>query len=439
MAIRPQGPNTAVAIASRRFATLDYAWIVVAVTFVVMLAAAAVRSIPAVLMVPLESEFRWDRTVVSSGVSVNILLFGLCGPFAAAVMERIGMRQMMLFALVAMGLAAGGATLITEGWQFVLLWGVVVGLGSGAMAGWVAASVANRWFATRRGLVTGILTAANATGQLIFLPILAGLSAEMGWRVAAWTAATVVAAAVPFVIVIVRDRPADIGSRPFGAPSDWTPSARPPLGNPFVMAIQTLAHGLRNRDFLLLSGTFFICGASTSGLVGTHLITHSIEQGIPQIAAAGFLAIIGVFDVVGTMVSGWLTDRYDSRRLLMWYYGLRGLSLFFLPYAYDAGVSGLTIFAVFYGLDWVATVPPTIRLTADVFGRERVATYFAWVLAIHQIGGAAIALLAGVVRSWQGSYGLAFVASGFLCLIAAWMSTRIGERSARPAAVSAAA
>ncbi|HEV8634492.1 MAG TPA: MFS transporter [Chloroflexota bacterium] len=408
---------------------LHYAWIVMAATFLTMLAAAGVRSVPGVLVLPLEAEFGWTRAAISLAVSINLVLFGLCGPFAAAVMERIGMRRMMVGALATLGLAVALTVGMRAVWQLQLLWGLVVGLGSGAMAGWVAATVANRWFAERRGLVVGILTAANATGQLVFLPILASLIVSAGWRWAVLLVSAAALLAIPPVALLIRDRPQDVGLRPYGAPEgvgSAVPPARP-SGNPFATALGTLRRGVRDRDFLLLAGSFFICGASTNGLIGTHLIPASIEHGIPEVTAAGFLAVIGVFDVVGTTASGWLSDRFDSRWLLAWYYGLRGLSLLFLPYAYGTGLFGLALFVVFYGLDWVATVPPTVRLTADIFGRHSVGTVFAWILASHQLGAAAIAFGAGALRTWLGDYQIAFMTSGVLCLIAAGMVVRIGK------------
>jgi MFS family permease len=417
-------------IATAARGRIHYAWLVAGVTFVVMMAAAGVRSVPGVLMLPLEHEFGWTRAGISLAVSINILLFGLCGPFAAAVMERVGMRRMMVASLALLGVAVAATVGMNEVWQLQLLWGLVVGLGSGALAGWVAAAVANRWFVERRGLVVGILTAGGATGQLIFLPLLASTIVAVGWRPAVLLVAAVALLVIPPVVLIVRSFPQDVGLSAYGAPAD-TP--RPPLStdNPFTRAVGTLTRGVRDRDFLLLSGSFFICGASTNGLIGTHLIPASIEHGIPEVQAASFLAVIGIFDIIGTTISGWLSDRYDSRWLLAWYYGLRGLSLLFLPYAYGTGFFGLALFVVFYGLDWVATVPPTVRLTADLFGKRHVGTVFAWISASHQLGAAVIAFSAGAMRTWFGDYQLAFMTSGVLCLIAAGMVVRIGRAGER--------
>jgi len=406
---------------------IHYGWIVVAVTFLTMLGAAGVRSTPGVLMLPLEHEFGWDRATVSLAVSINLVLFGLCGPFAAAVMERIGMRATMTGALLLLATAVGLTQWMTAPWQLYLLWGLFVGLGSGSLAGWVAATVSNRWFVERRGLVVGILTVANATGQLIFLPTLASVTGAAGWRAAVLVVAGSAVLVVPLVIMFVRNRPQDVGLQPYGAggADSQAAVAQPAAGNPFAAAIQTLRRCLTNRNFYLLAGTFFICGLTTNGLMGTHLIPASVEHGLPEVTAASFLALIGVVDVFGTLFSGWLSDRVDGRKLLAWYYGLRGLSLIFLPYAYDMGVPALMLFVIFYGLDWVATVPPTVRLASDLFGKQNAGRVYAWIYAAHQLGAATAAYGAGAMRGWLGSYTVSFLLAGLICLVGAIMALRI--------------
>ncbi|MCA1552853.1 MAG: MFS transporter [Chloroflexi bacterium] len=407
---------------------VHYAWFVAAFTFLTMLVTAGIRSVPGVLIIPLEGEFGWSRATLSLAVSINLLVYGLCGPFAAALMERLGMRRMMVSALVILGGAIALTTQMREAWQLQLLWGLVVGLGTGAMAGWLSATVANRWFVERRGLVVGLLTASNATGQLVFLPILAAIAVSVGWRSAVVLVAGAALVLIPFVVIFIRNFPEDLGLRAYGAKqSDPVTPRAPTTGNPFASALRTLQMCLRSRDFQLLAGSFFICGASTSGLIGTHLIPASVEHDIPEVTAASLLALIGIFDLIGTTVSGWLSDRYDNRKLLLTYYSLRGLSLLLLPYAFGTGLFSLALFVVFYGLDWVATVPPTVRLTADLFGKQKVGTTFAWIFASHQLGSAAAAFGAGALRTWLGDYQASFMAAGVLCLIAAGMVIRIGR------------
>jgi MFS family permease len=409
---------------------VHYAWIVAGVGFVTLITAAGFRSTSGVLIVPLEDEFGWSRATIGLAVSINLLCFGLGGPFAAALVERFGLRRVMATALVTVSAGSALTVLMTEPWQLCLLWGVVNGLATGAVSVPLAAIIANRWFVERRGLVTGLLTASNATGQLVFLPALAAIVTAFGWRWAAVTVATVAIGVVfPLVVLLVRDRPSDVGLQPFGA-SPETVDVPPSSSNPFALAVDGLRTGMRSRNFWLLTGSFFICGLSTTGLIQTHLIPAAMDHGYAEVAAAGLLATIGVFDIVGTTVSGWLTDRHDPRVLLFWYYALRGLSLLALPYLFGAPRFGLILFIVFYGLDWVATVPPTVMLTAETFGRERVGIVFGWIFAAHQFGAALAAWGAGAARTWFGDYGWAFGSAGLLCLFASGLVIRIGRGGA---------
>jgi MFS family permease len=406
---------------------IHYAWIVAAVTFIALMGAAGFRSTPGVLIVPLQHEFGWNRAVISVAVSINLILFGLTGPFAAALMDRFGIRQVTVGALVTVATGALLTTLMNAPWQLYLLWGVVVGLGTGCMASVLAATVAGRWFVRRRGLVLGALSAAGATGQLIFLPALGYMAQNIGWRVVAVTVGLAALAVVPIVALFLRNRPSDLGLRAYGA----TEADASPLttGSPIANAFRGLRLGVRSRDFWLLAGSFFICGASTNGLIGTHLIPASIDHGMAEVTAASLLAVIGVFDVVGTLASGYLSDRFDSRWLLFFYYGLRGLSLLLLPYVIGSPNFGLILFIVFYGLDWIATVPPTVQLARRVFGQQNFAIVYGWIFAAHQLGAASIAFAAGAVRTVFGDYQLAFLSSGLLCLIAAGLVLRIARTS----------
>lgn len=412
--------------AARPPGRLHYAWVVAGITFVVLLVGAGVRATPSILIVPWEREFGWSTATISVAIALNILLYGMIGPFAVALIERFGLRRCVCVSLVLLALGTAATTFMTAPWQMVLLWGVVVGSGSGMVAVVLGATVAGRWFSKRRGLVVGALTASSATGQLIFLPLLASLVVGQGWRAVSLTVAAVTLALVPLAALLLRDRPSDLGLPRYGEDT-ITP---PPVGgvNPARRALQGLAVGLRSRDFWLLGGTFFICGASTNGLIGTHLIPSCIDHGIAAVTAASLLALMGVCDLIGTTASGWLTDRYDSRRLLAWYYGLRGLSLMFLPYSFDYSFYGLSLFAVFYGLDWIATVPPTVNLAGKAFGEENAALMFGWIAAAHQIGAASAAWLAGTIRTNTGNYDGAFMAAGLLCLVAALMALFVGTR-----------
>ena len=411
-----------------------YAWVVFGVAFFTLLAAAGFRSTPGVLIDPLHDEFGWSRGTIGIAVSVNLVLFGLIGPFAAALMSRYGLRRVVATALLTISLGALGTTQMTAPWHLIALWGVVVGLGSGCMATVFAATVASRWFVANRGIVTGMLTAASATGQLIFLPLLSRLATGVGWRWVGVTIALSAAAAIPIVLLLLRDDPADLGLLPYGAPADYVPPTR--AVNPIRTAFTALHDVRTSGAFWLLFGSFFICGLSTNGLIQTHFISAAHDHHINETTAASLLAIVGVFDVIGTIGSGWLTDRVDPRRLLFAYYALRGLSLMVLDPALDARNAGLWTFMIFYGLDWVATVPPTVALCSQQFGRERGPVVYGWVFAGHQIGAALMAWGAGSIRDATGSYRPAWIIAGVGCLIAAAGTQRIaGPPPARETAV----
>jgi MFS family permease len=405
---------------------VHYAWIVAGVTFVTLLGAAGFRAAPSVLIVPLQDDLGWSRATISAAVSVNLILFGLIGPFAAALMQRFGLRRVVVVALATVATGALLTTQMTAPWQLILLWGVVVGSGSGCMATVLAATVANRWFVERRGLVTGGLTAASATGQLVFLPFLASLAVGPGWRWVSLVVACGALAAVPLVALLLRDRPEDMGLRPYGAAEDYAPSV--PSANPIATAFEGLRLAWSSGAFWLLAGSFFVCGLSTNGLIGTHFIAAGTDHGLTETGAASLLAFIGIFDVAGTLASGWLTDRIEPRRLLFAYYLFRGLSLLVLHQAFDAHQAGLFAFIAFYGLDWVATVPPTIALCNEVFGRDRATVVYGWVFAGHQLGAALAAWAAGYTRQVTGSYQLSFLAAGALCLVAAVGTQHIRSR-----------
>ena len=405
---------------------MHYAWIVAGVTFGTLLAAAGARAAPGVTLLPLGNEFQWSRAKVSAIISINIFLYGLIGPFAAALYQRFGLRRCMLAGMALLSAGYALSMVATAYWQFVALWGFVVGAGSGLAATVLGAAVANRWFTQRRGLVMGVLTASTATGQLVFLPWMAAAVTAQGWRAAPLIVALATVAVMPVIWFFMRDDPREVGVRADGETDPERESERErerekkaAMGNPAKRALVVLVEAMRVRDFWLLAGSFFVCGASTNGLIGTHLISAAFDCGIPEVRAAGLLAMMGLFDLVGTTASGWLSDRYNCRYLLFGYYGLRGLSLLFLPQALLGPVAGLGVFAVFYGLDWIATVPPTVRLTGEVFGREKASIVFGWIVAAHQVGAAFAAYTAGAIRTIMGDYAWAFIGAGALCLIAA--------------------
>ncbi len=418
---------------SMRLASRDiyYGWAVVAATFLTTLASAASISAPGVFIVPLEQEFHWSNAEISSALSIRLLLYGLVAPFAAALINRYGMRNVVVCALTTIISGLVLSLFMTEVWQLIVLWGFVVGLGTGMTALVLGATVAARWFTARRGLVVGMFAASSATGQLLFLPVMAKLTELYSWRVATGALCVLMAVAALAVLLVVSDRPSDLALRPFG--DDGTTPIPPiaPANAPITSAaLGALREGSQSRTFWVLFFTFYICGASTNGLIQTHFITLCADYSIPATGAATLLAAMGIFDFAGTIMSGWLSDRYDNRWLLFWYYGLRGLSLMMLPFT-DFTFYGLSLFAVFYGLDWIATVPPTVRLTASTFGAERTNLMFGWIFAGHQIGAASVALGAGLSRTYLSSYLPAFFTAGLLCLIASLAVLSI-RRDKRP-------
>ncbi|MBR0751783.1 MFS transporter [Bradyrhizobium jicamae] len=417
---------------------IHYGWVMVGVTFFAALISAGTVGAPGVFIVPLQKEFGWSTAEISSALSIRFILFGLMAPFAAALLNRYGLRNMTLIAqlVVISGLVA--SLLMTQVWQLMLLWGVVIGIGTGMTALVLGATVAARWFVARRGLVVGILTASVATGQLAFLPLLATLTERYGWRLALAFVCIMLGVAAFAVLMVMRDRPSDLGLRPLGDDGTAPLPAPPPANAPITaVALGTLRDSSKSSVFWILFATFFICGASTNGLVQVHLIPMCLDFGIPQVQAASLLAAMGIFDFFGTIISGWLSDRYDNRWLLFWYYGLRGLSLVALPFS-DFSFYGLSLFAMFYGLDWIATVPPTVRLTAQRFGAERANLVFGWIFAGHQLGAGMAAFGGGLSRTLYASYLPAFFIAGALCVVASLIVLAISRPKpavqAKPAA-----
>jgi MFS family permease len=407
------------------------AWTVAAVTLGALVAAAAFRSSTGVLMEPIEDEFGWDRTTTSGAVSLNLVLFGLVAPFAAALMDRWGVRRVVTLALGLVGLASAATTVMTDPWHLWLLWGLVIGTATGMMALVFGAIVANRWFVRHRGLVMGIFSAGNATGQLVFLPIIAAAAAGPGWRVAALTVAGLALAVMVAVAFLLHEHPHDVDLKPLGADDDYVVPVSPHAEQPVRAAIRVLRDSSRSWTFWALMATFFVCGWSTNGLIQTHFVPAAHDHGMATTTAAGLLALVGIFDIIGTVASGWLTDRMDPRILLAVYYAFRGLSLFTLHSLLAPQVEPqLWVFIVFYGLDWVATVPPTVALCREHFGLHDSGIVFGWTFASHMVGAGIGASFAGWIRSTNGSYEIAWYAAGVLCLIAAGVAMTIRKQPA---------
>ncbi|HTD64098.1 MAG TPA: MFS transporter [Verrucomicrobiae bacterium] len=397
---------------------LHYAWIVVVVTFLSLLAAQAVRAAPGVIITSLESEFGWTRTAISFAVSLSILTFGLGGPLGGTLIDRFGPRRVMLVGevLIAAGLIA--LLFVRDLWQMFVVWGLPIGVGTGAVGGVLGAAVAHRWFRTHRGVIIGLFGGATSAGQLVFVPAMAALTVDAGWR---WAIALVMGAVAIMIVpiaLLMRDRPDDVGAQPLGEAAVVTADVRAE-----DLRSTPLRQAMRTRDFWLLAGSFFVCGYTSNGLVGTHLIPHAIDHGFTEVTAASAVALLGSMNIVGTLASGWLTDRFDNRRLLAAYYGFRAMSLFALPVIYD--VKWLLLFAFVYGVDWIATVPPTANLVATIYGRASLGTIYGWIFFSHMVGAAIAAFAGGFFRDLLGDYHLMFISAGILGFVAVSLALRI--------------
>ena len=412
---------------------LHYAWIVLGVTFLCSLTTMGVRSAPGVMIVPLQRAFGWDVATISGAISLNILLLGVLGPFITALMETFGLKRTLMLCMAILVAATGLSVFMTASWQLYATWGVMVGMGASAGAVGLATAVANRWFVTHRGLAMGLITAANAAGQLVFLPIMAALANAYGWQAIAVLVALAIGAMLPVVWLLMPESPGHVGIGPYGGEVER--ATTPSSGNPFLVALQGGVRAVRSLDFWLLTIVFGICGFSTNGLVGTHLVAFCVDKGLTEVYAASFLASLGVFNLIGSTASGWLTDKMNPRMLMFWLFVVRGLSLFVLPLT-NFDIVSLSVFTVFYGLNWIAIVPPMFAVINEVFGRKAAPVIISWVFAGHQVGGALAAYGAGAVRDVTGSYVLAFMISGATCLAAALLATRV-SRGLQPQAVSA--
>jgi predicted MFS family arabinose efflux permease len=368
-------------------------------------------------MIPLNEEFGWPISTMSVAVSLNILLYGLTAPFAAALMGRFGIRKITMSALVLIAAGSGLTVFAQAEWTLLITWGLLIGLGTGSMALVFVAEISGTWFVKRRGLVTGVLAAGSATGQLVFLPLVASMAENIGWREASLVIAATALAVIPLVFFFIRNHPSDLGVDAYGAEPGTTPHRTRRTGA-VRLALTTLRDAARTRTFWALAAAFAICGATTNGLVGVHFVPSAHDHGMSITVAAGLLAVVGVFDVVGTIASGWLTDRVNPRYLLVGYYTFRGIGLSFLPLLLGKDIHpSIVLFVVVYGLDWVATVPPTIALCREYFG-DRAAIVFGWVFASHQVGAAFAATAAGLVRDAMGTYTYAWLGGAALCLVA---------------------
>jgi sugar phosphate permease len=425
----PAAPRRPLAVRWAADRDIHYAWVVVGVALLIVVAAAGVRATPGVLIRPLERDFGWSRSEISLAIALSLLLYGLASPLSGRIADRFGLRVMTLFFLTMAGAGVALSTLIGQLWQLGLFWGVIVGFGTGGVATVMGAIVANTWFESRRGLVVGMVGGAASAGQLIFLPLLVWITATWDWRTALAVLATLMLGLIlPLAFLLMRSRPQDVGLEPFGAGGPNAPAVAD-------MRVTPISKAVRTGDFWLLSSTFFVCGFTTVGLIGAHFIPHATEHGFSEAQAAGILSLIGAMNVVGTLASGWLCDRYPPRMLLAGYYFIRALSLLVLPFITTLPL--MSVFAVMFGLDYIATVPPTVMLTADRFGRRSVGTIYGWITFAHMVGGAIASFVAGYIHDAADEYTIAFYLAGILGLLAAMMAFGINAAGREPEAKAA--
>ncbi|MCM3653632.1 MFS transporter [Metabacillus litoralis] len=398
---------------------IHYSWIILFIAFFSIIIAGIIRSSSGVFIVPFENDFGWERSTISFAFASSLLLYGISGPFMATLIEVLGLKKMMILAMTTLLIGILLTFLMVKPWQLFLIWGIIIGLGSGLFLTVLSPYIANRWFEKRRGLALGILTASTATGQLVLLPLLAFIVETYSWK---WAIGLILILSFIMLLIILlfmKNSPKEIGILPYGLKEESDVSQIVEKKNPIFIAFYTLFEAVKVKEFWLLAGSFFICGLSTSGLIGTHFISYCIGFGFAAVTAASMLSLMGVFDLIGTTLSGWLSDRFDNRWLLFWYYSLRGASLVFLPFALSEGsFTLLIIFSVFYGLDWIATVPPTVNISRQIFGIEKSVVVYGWIFAAHQLGSAVAAGGAGIIYNIFNSYSWAFVLAGLFCLIA---------------------
>ena len=406
-----------------------YGWVVVATTFTASLMAAGIRAAPQTFVRPLEADFGWSRGAINAAISINLVLYGAIGPFAGRFQDRRGPRLVMLVALVLLAVGAGATAFINELWQFLLVWGLIVGTGAGGISSVLAASVAHRWFVRHRGVVLGLLNAAGSTGQLIFIPVVLGMIVAWGWRTAAMTLSGVAVVAFLLVLWLMRNDPAEVGDEALGESEAAAAAAAKPGG---VAPVTTTAvrDAIRTRTFWLLAGGYAICGGTSNGLIGANMIPHALDIGITPQVASLTVGIMAGLNFVGTMGAGWLCDRMDPRKVLAWIYGLRAVSLFILPSV--TGPAGMFVFAVIYGLDWFATVPPVVAIAGNTFGKNSVGSIYGWIFLSHQIGGFAMANGGGLLYDYVGNYEMAFFAGGWMGLMAAAFGLSIRKNRTIP-------
>jgi MFS family permease len=396
---------------------------VLGATTVILLAGSGVRSSFGIFIKPMEAEFGWDRVALSVVASLSLFLYGAMGPIVGRLADRWGPRGVLVAAVILLGTGAIGSSAIASLWQLYLTAGIITALGAGGAAMSVAASLATRWFDTRRGLVLGIAGGGMAAGQLLIIPLTMTLTLTWGWRTGFLVLGIgFLLLILPLAFAVLRNDPQDLGLTPYGAAAGFMPATTEQR----AAGRTGITQAVRSTAFWLLAGSFFVCGYTTSGLVLTHLIPYASEHGFHATQAATALGLMGALNIVGTVGSGWICDRVGAKIPLAGYYLLRGLSLVFLPFV--GTVPGLFAFAAIYGLNYISTVPATTALTAKLFGRYSVGELSGWIFFSHQVGAAIGSVVGGLLYTRFGNYTIAFHSAAALAFVATAMVLAIREQ-----------
>lgn len=401
---------------------LHFAWVVLGALVVVMLLASGLRAVFGVFIKPLEATFGWDRASLSGAAAVSLLLLGAAGPVVGWLADRWGPRRVILLSTIVLGVGTLLSSRVTALWQLYLTAGVLMGLGAGGVGMSTGAALAARWFEGRRGLVMGLVGGAMSAGQLAIVPLAVWLTLSYGWRQSfLYLGVLLLVIGVPVTLLLVHDDPRERGLKAYGAGHAAAAGAMPapPEGRTRV------AEAMQVPAFWLLAATFFICGYTSNGLVLTHLVPHAAEHGFSEMHAAQALGVMGAMNILGTVASGWICDRFGRKGPLAFYYGVRGVSLLFLLYVWN--VPSLHIFAAIFGLNYISTVPPTTTLTANIFGRYSVGSLSGWIFFSHQVGSALGAAMGGWVFQATGSYSWAFISAAMLAFLAVPLALAIKE------------
>jgi len=410
---------------------LHPAWIVLGALTLCLLASTGIRAVFGVYIKPMEAEFGWSRGALSGAAALSLLLLGAVGPFAGRLADRWGPRRVIVLSLTLLGLGSIASAFVQSLWHIYLTAGVLMAVGAGGAALSTGSTVVARWFESRRGMAMGLAAGGMSAGQLIVIPLATVLTLWFGWRWSfLWLGVGLLVLVVPVGAWLIRNLPEERGVRPLGATGPSQTAAQ--MADARQAGRVSVSEAAQTAPFWLLMSTFFVCGYTSNGMVLTHFMPHALEHNFSAMEASAALGVMGAMNIVGTIGSGWLCDRFGRRGPLATYYFVRGVALLFLLYVWN--VPSLHFWAALFGLNYISTVPPTTTLTANIYGRYSVGELSGWIFFAHQVGSALGAALAGWIYEWSGSYSPAFVSAAVMAFLATGLTLMIREEpiSARP-------